>query len=139
MGATDYILKDRLSRLAPATLQEGRERAELKRADQALKESEARYRTIFENTGTATFIADEKTLITLTDRQLEQLSGYSRSEIEGKKLWTEFIFPEDLAVMKKFTEQREKSAKKQLKPMSFGLPADWAISVVFPALSRPYL
>jgi DNA-binding NarL/FixJ family response regulator len=42
-GATDYVLKDRLSRLAPAVsraLQEARERTERKQAEQALKESE---------------------------------------------------------------------------------------------------
>jgi phosphoserine phosphatase RsbU/P len=44
-GATDYVLKNRLSRLAPAVqraLSEAGERAELKRAEQALRESELR-------------------------------------------------------------------------------------------------
>ncbi len=42
-GATDYVLKNRLSRLAPAVrraLDEAAERAELKRAEAALRESE---------------------------------------------------------------------------------------------------
>jgi PAS domain S-box-containing protein len=121
-GATDYVLKDRLSRLAPAVsraLQEARERAERKLADAALKDSEIRYRTIFENTGTATIIADEHALISLANRQFEGLSGYSRSEIEGKKCWTEFVFEEDLTVMKKFTEQRERSSKKTAQSYEF--------------------
>ncbi|MBK5277012.1 MAG: SpoIIE family protein phosphatase [Desulfuromonadales bacterium] len=44
-GATDYVLKNRLSRLAPAVrraLIETEERAELKRAEDALRESELR-------------------------------------------------------------------------------------------------
>ncbi|MDA8413214.1 MAG: SpoIIE family protein phosphatase [Desulfobacteraceae bacterium] len=44
-GATDYVLKGRLSRLAPAVrraLGEAEERAELKRAEEALRESELR-------------------------------------------------------------------------------------------------
>ena len=44
-GATDYVLKNRLSRLAPAVtraLNEVEERAELKKAEEALRESELR-------------------------------------------------------------------------------------------------
>jgi sigma-B regulation protein RsbU (phosphoserine phosphatase) len=44
-GATDYVLKNRLSRLAPAVnraLSEAEERAELKRAEEDLRESELR-------------------------------------------------------------------------------------------------
>ena len=46
-GATDYVLKHRLDRLAPAVrraLKETRERAERKRAEQALRESERMHR-----------------------------------------------------------------------------------------------
>ncbi len=44
-GATDYVLKNRLSRLAPAVqraMVESRERAELKKAEESLRESELR-------------------------------------------------------------------------------------------------
>jgi len=44
IGATDYVLKTRLSRLVPSVqraLREARERAELRRAEQALRRSEA--------------------------------------------------------------------------------------------------
>lgn len=44
-GATDYVLKNRLSRLAPAVqraLAESRERSELKKAEESLRESELR-------------------------------------------------------------------------------------------------
>ena len=98
-GATDYVLKNRLSRLEPAVsraLHEVEERRERERAEQALKESEVRYRTIFENTGTATVIVDEEATIVLANRQFERLTGFSRSEIEGKKKWTEFVFEEDI-------------------------------------------
>jgi PAS domain S-box-containing protein len=98
-GATDYVLKNRLSRLEPAVsraLHEVAERRERERAEDALKESEVRYRTIFENTGTATVIVEEDGTIVLANRQFERMTGYSRSEIEGKKKWTEFVAPEDL-------------------------------------------
>ncbi len=44
IGATDYVLKTRLSRLAPSirrALREADERAERKRAEEALRRSEA--------------------------------------------------------------------------------------------------
>jgi PAS domain S-box-containing protein len=98
-GATDYVLKNRLSRLEPAVsraLHEVEERRERERAEHALKESEVRYRTICENTGTATVIVDEDGTIVLANRQFERLTGFSRSDIERKKKWTEFVFEDDL-------------------------------------------
>ncbi|MFA4877937.1 MAG: PAS domain S-box protein [Methanoregula sp.] len=72
---------------------------ELKRAQEDLKESENRYRTIFENTGTATVLLDENTIITIANAEFERLSGYSRDELEGKRSWTEFVVKEDLERM----------------------------------------
>lgn len=67
-----------------------------KQAEEALKQSEHLYRTIFENTGTATVVLEKDTTISLINTEYEKLSGYQREEIEGKKLWTEFVLQEDL-------------------------------------------
>ncbi len=68
----------------------------MKETDEALNASEAMYRTIFENTGTATFVDENDTTIYLTNTQFQRLSGYPKEEVEGKKNWTEFIVKEDL-------------------------------------------
>ncbi len=72
---------------------------ERKMAEEALQESENRYRTIFENTGTATIIIEDNTIISLANSEVEKLSGYSKEEIEGKKSWTEFVVKDDLERM----------------------------------------
>ena len=51
VGATDYVLKTRLSRLAPAVqraISQARDRAARKRAEAELRELEQNYRTLFE-------------------------------------------------------------------------------------------
>jgi PAS domain S-box-containing protein len=68
--------------------------AQIQARDEALRESEEMYRTIFETTGTAAIMVEEDTTISLANAEFEELSGYSKEEIEGKKSWTQFI-PED--------------------------------------------
>lgn len=98
-GATDYVLKCRLSRLGPAVsraIQEVKERRERVRYENELKESEIRYRAIFENTGTATVIIDEQMNVVMANKQFVLLSGFSKEEIEGKKRLKDFLHQDDL-------------------------------------------
>ncbi len=87
-GATDYVLKHRLMRLIPAldrALREAEERAERDRAEQAMRESEHKYREVFESLGEAAFLADEKTgKIIDTNRCAEKMLGCGRGEILGR-------------------------------------------------------
>jgi PAS domain S-box-containing protein len=72
---------------------------ERKQAVQALRESENAYRAIFENTGSATVIIEEDTVISLANSEFERLTGWAREEVEGKMSWTQFVVPEDLELM----------------------------------------
>jgi PAS domain S-box-containing protein len=76
------------------------------RVSEDLRESEKKYRIIFETTGTATTIVEEDTTISLANTEFERLSGYSKEEIEGKKSWKEFVVKEDLERMKGYHIQR---------------------------------
>ena len=57
--------------------------------------SENRYRTIFENTGTATIIIEADGVISLANHEFEALTGYKRKAIEDKLNWTDFVFSDD--------------------------------------------
>jgi PAS domain S-box-containing protein len=81
--------------------------------------SEVKYRTIFENTGTATVMIEEDTTISLVNGQFEELSGYSREEIEWKKSWIEFVIEEDLERMKKIHNSRRKDPESIIKKYEF--------------------
>lgn len=88
-GATDYVLKHRLMRLIPAVnraLAETEERAERERAEEAMRESEYKYRELFESLNDAAFLADEATgKIIDSNRRAEKLLGRTRGEIIGRK------------------------------------------------------
>jgi PAS domain S-box-containing protein len=78
---------------------------------EALRESEEKYRTVFENTGNATIIVEEDTMISLVNTKFEVLSGYPKEEIEGKKSWTEFFDKDDLETMQEYHHATRKNPK----------------------------
>jgi two-component system, cell cycle sensor histidine kinase and response regulator CckA len=98
-GATDYVLKDHLARLAPAVrraMQEVAERAENRRTQEALQETEQRLRIIFNNSplGIALVGADGRPI--LTNAALQKMLGYTGEEL-SRMLFQEFTHPDDCA------------------------------------------
>ncbi len=76
------------------------------RAQQALRASETRYRTVLENTGVATVIIEPDTTLSFVNQQFEKLSGYKKEELEHKKSWTEFVVEEDHGKMQQYHYER---------------------------------
>jgi PAS domain S-box-containing protein len=86
--------------------------SEQKIAEQYMRESEKRYRTVFENTGTAMIIVDEDMTLSMVNSEFEMMSGYSKDELEGKKRWNEFVAPEDLERMQGYHIERRENGNK---------------------------
>lgn len=96
-----------------------------KQAEEALKQSEIKYRTIFENTGTAIITGGEDTIITLVNTEFEKLSSYLRDEIEGKMSWTGFVSKNDLEKMKKYHHMRRTGLMKAPSKYEFQFIDKW--------------
>lgn len=94
-GATDYVLKHRLMRLIPAVdraLREVQEHAECERAEEFMRQSEHKYRELFESLGDAAFLVEEASgKIIDTNRRAEVVLGCGRADILGRKQ-TQFLF-----------------------------------------------
>ena len=82
----------------------------LREIENDLHKSEQKYRTVFENTGTAMIILDEDETISLANAEVEKMSGYSRGEIEGKMSWTEFVLDEDIDKVRNWYSLRRKDS-----------------------------
>ncbi len=91
---------------------------EHKNAEKTLKQSKLYYKTIFENTGTATFIFGEDTIISLVNTECEKLSGYSREELEGKS-WMDFVAGEDREKLVNYYHLRKKDPDSAPKNYEF--------------------
>jgi PAS domain S-box-containing protein len=92
---------------------------ERKQIEDQLRDSENRYRAIFENTGTATLIIEEDTTISLINEEFEKQTGYLKEEVEGKKSWTDFIVEDDLERLLNQHRLRRENPNAALKNYEF--------------------
>ncbi len=84
-----------------------------------LAPSEKPYRAIFEYTALPTIIVEKNATISLANRKFQEMSGYNRKEIEGKKTWMEFVAPDDVDNLKKYLSERIKKKGNVPEPYSF--------------------
>jgi PAS domain-containing protein len=62
---------------------------------QSLRDSQERYRTVFENTGTATFVMAPDKTISLINTGFEKVTGISKHEAEGRLKLSDLISEPD--------------------------------------------
>lgn len=75
-------------------------------AVKALIDSEKRYRAIFENVVSGMAILNDDMTISMVNNEFVEITGYSRSELENKKSWTEIVAKDDVEIMKEYHRMR---------------------------------
>jgi PAS domain S-box-containing protein len=90
---------------------------DLKILKNKLNESEIFYRTLFENTGTATIILDEALNIEMCNTQFEQLTGYCKEELGSRYCWEDIVLEEYHDIMIGYHELRKDGS--ELPPESY--------------------
>lgn len=98
-GATDYVLKGRLSKLVPAVkrgLRLADERARRRKAEYDLRESEENFRLLVEGIDEyAVYILNPQGRVTTWNAGAERIEGYRAQEIIGRR-FHRFYTPEDV-------------------------------------------
>jgi PAS domain S-box-containing protein len=86
-----------------------------KQAEEALRESEGKYRLLVENLNDVIYTIDAQGVLTYISSAVEQLCGYSPDEVIGQ-FFGRFIYPEDLpALLASF----QRSMEGRIEPFEF--------------------
>jgi len=96
-GASDYLMKGNLARLVPAVERELRDaavRQARRRAEAELRESEQRYRLLWETATDAILLMDTRSDILFANPAVQGIFGYSPTEVVGKNF--AMLLPEKL-------------------------------------------
>lgn len=107
-GASDYLMKGNLARLVPAVERELRDaagRAARRRAESELRESEQRYRLLWETAPDAILLLDAKSDILFANPAVQNVFGYAPAELVRKNL--ALLLPDKLGASSDTTLHRK--------------------------------
>ena len=116
-GATDYVLKERLSRLAPAVrraMREVEEHAESRRMETTLHDTEQRFRMLFRESPLGIALVGVDGRPVLTNAALQEMLGYTAEELNGMP-FSDFTHPDDCAADMELFQQLIQGARKSFK------------------------
>src|SRR6202790_2990256 len=114
IGATDYVLKTRLSRLVPSVLRalrEATQRAERKRAEEALRQSETYLAEAQRLSQTGSFGWRPSTGEILWSEETFRIFQYDRTTKPTVELVLQRVHPEDVALVKQTIERASRDGK----------------------------
>jgi PAS domain S-box-containing protein len=92
--------------------QQAAESARRQRAEEALRDTEAKYRLIVETANEGIWQLDAGACITFVNQRMADMLGYDRVALLGKTLW-DFIFVEDEPQVKQRLQQRRAGMSEQ--------------------------
>ncbi len=109
LGVHDYLIKGKLARLAPAVereLRDAADRAARRATEQALRESETRYRRLEEAGVIGIIVTDASGRIVEANEAFLTMVGHSRDDLDaGRVNWAQMTPPEWLSTNAAATEQ----------------------------------
>lgn len=97
-GAHDYLMKNNLARLVPAVereLREAEERQKRRQAEQALRDSEKRFRSLIENALDIITVLDAMGTICYVSPSIERVLGHQPNSLIGKIAF-DYVHPDDV-------------------------------------------
>ena len=113
-GATDYVLKNRLVRLAPAirrALRESRLQKEYQNAIDSLRQREEQYRTLVEGMNEGLMLSDNDDTIIFINQQTCNITGFLSEELIGKTCHKTLFDLENGKIILNKNELRQKGIK----------------------------
>jgi PAS domain S-box-containing protein len=138
-GATDYLLKDRMARLGPAVtqaLEQNRMRKERALAEEALRESEERFRQLAENIREVFWLTDPaRNVILYVSPAYERIWGRTQASASmGASSWLDTIHPEDREAIRHSigTKQAEGSYDEEYRIVRPDGSIRWIHDCAFP-------
>jgi len=91
-----------------------RDITERKRAEEALRQSEMRYRRIVETTNEGVWLLDSTLHNSYINRQMAEMLGYEPEEMLGRSVF-DFYFPEDVEHKKQVLTRRQQGLREQIE------------------------
>jgi PAS domain S-box-containing protein len=85
-----------------------------KKAEEALRESEEKYRNIVETANEGISIIDTEERITFVNKQIEDMFGYSSEELIGRPMW-DFLSDESEAIIKQILHKGWENVNESLE------------------------
>src|SRR3981189_878816 len=125
IGATDYVLKTRLSRLVPSVLRalrEATEKAERKRAEESLRQSEAYLAEAQRLSHTGSFGWRPSTGELLWSEETFRIFHYGRATKPTVELVIQRVHPDDAALVKQTIERASQDGKDFEKEYRLVMP-----------------
>lgn len=108
-GATDYVLKNKLEKLPSAikrAIKEAKLEKEFYEANEELKKSEKKYRTLINGMSEGLIMADNEDKILFANKQFCEITAYNEAEIIGEKIYKLLLDEEYHKLIKEKTKLR---------------------------------
>jgi PAS domain S-box-containing protein len=102
---TKQQLIDELSSLHKENKKLKRQAQRYLQIEEELTHSENFYRTLFENSGTATIVIEEDTTVSMINSDFANFTGYTRDEIIGRS-WTKYVAEDDIERLLEYHKKR---------------------------------